>query len=160
MSEFVGVNTAELAGQALDWAVAEAQEIKNKLVIDDGFGGKCVLIVNDGRRKPLGSGARYSKVEITLSWFGLVKTTREILLGWAFEPTLCWANLREHLVSLTAPQADGGLWTAHIAGVSMSGNDIGPAVCRAIVAAKLGGMVLVPKELVGGEQWCTDKQQR
>lgn len=152
MSGFVEVKTCELTGAALDWAMADAEGLRNKLVIDDEFGGRVVLIVNDGRRKPLSAGDRYSKTRITWSWFGLVREVREIVLGWVYEPTRCWANLREYLVSLTAPQADGGLWTAHIAGVSMSGNDIGLAVCRAIVAAKLGGMVLVPKELVGGSQ--------
>lgn len=148
MSEFVEVRAAELVGLALDWAMADAEGLKNKLVVDDGIGGKVVLIVNDGQRKPLSAGRRYSKLETTWRWFGLVKETREIVLGWAYEPTLCWANLREYLVSLTAPQAEGEEWTAHIAGVSMRGDDIGPAVCRAIVAAKLGDVVLVPKELI------------
>lgn len=148
MSEFVGVKTAELDGPALDWAMADAEWLKNKRVVDDSIGGKVVLIVNDGQRKPLSAGRRYSKLETTWRWFGLVKETREIVLGWAYEPTLCWANMREYLVSLTAPQAEGEEWTAHIAGVSMRGDDIGPAVCRAIVAAKLGDVVLVPKELI------------
>lgn len=148
MSYFVEVKTSELVGSALDWAMADAEGLKNKRVVDDSLGGKVVLIVNDGQRKPLSAGRRYSKVEITWSWFGLVKETREIVLGWLYEPTLCWANLREYLVSLTAPQAEGEEWTAHIAGVSMRGDDIGPAVCRAIVAAKLGYVAQVPEELV------------
>ena len=150
MSDFVEVNTAELDGPALDWAMADAEGLKNKRVVDDGIGGKVVLIVNDGQRKPLSAGRRYSKLEATWRWFGLVKETREIVLGWAYEPTLCWANLREYLVSLTAPQDEGEEWTAHIAGVSMRGDDIGPAVCRAIVAANLGDVVQVPKELING----------
>lgn len=149
MSQFVEVKTAELVGPALDWAMAEAEGFKNKRVIDDGLDGKVVLIVNDGQRKPLSSGRRYSKVETTCSWFGLVKDTREIVLGWAYEPTLCWANLREYRVSLTAPQAEGEEWIAHLKGVSMRGDDIGPAICRAIVAAKLGDVVQVPVELAG-----------
>jgi len=149
MSEFVEVKTSELVGPALDWAMAEAEGLKHKRVADDLFGGKVVLIVNDGQRKPLSAGKRYSKVETTWSWFGLVKETREIVLGWAYEPTLCWANLREYLVSLTAPQAEGEEWIAHLKGVSMRGDDIGPAVCRAIVAAKLGDVVQVPAVLVG-----------
>ena len=148
MSDFVEVKTAELVCQALDWAMADAEGLKNKRVVDDILGGKVVLIVNDGQRKPLSAGKRYSKVETTWSWFGLVKEAREIVLGWEYEPTLCWANLREYLVSLTAPQAEGEQWTAHIAGVSMRGDDIGPAICRAIVAAKLGDTVRVPKELI------------
>jgi len=149
VSQFVEVKTAELVGPALDWAMADAEGLKNKRVVDNSLGGKVVLIVNDGQRKPLSSGRRYSKVETTWGWFGLVKEMREIVLGWAYEPTLCWANLREYLVSLTAPQAEGEEWTAHISGVSMRGDDIGPAVCRAIVAAKLGDVVKVPVELVG-----------
>ena len=149
MSQFVEVKTAELVGPALDWAMADAEGLKNKRVVDYSPGGKFVLIVNDGQRKPLSASKRYSKVKTTWSWFGLVKETREIVLGWAYEPTLCWANLREYLVSLTAPQAEGEEWTAHIAGVSMRGDDIGPAVCRAIVAAKLGDVVQVPVELAG-----------
>ena len=148
MSQFVEVKTAELVGPALDWAMADAEGLKNKRVADDRLGDKVVLIVNDGQRKPLSASARYSNVVITWSWFGLVKDTREIVLGWAYEPTLCWANLREYLVSLTAPQAEGEEWTAHIAGVSMRGDDIGPAVCRAIVTAKLGDVVQIPVELV------------
>lgn len=148
MSQFIEVKTAELIGLSLDWAMAEAEGFKHKQVVDDSLGGKVVLIVNDGQRKPLSAGKRYSRVETTWSWFGLVKETREIVLGWAYEPTLCWANLRKYLVSLTAPQAEGEEWTAHIAGVSMRGDDIGPAICRAIVAAKLGDMVLVPEEIV------------
>ena len=149
MSKFVEVKTAELAGPALDWAMADAEGLKNKRVVDDSLGGKVVLIVNDGQRKPLSASKRYFKVETTWSWFGLVKDTREIVLGWAYEPTLCWANLREYLVSLTAPQAEGEEWIAHLKGVSMRGDDIGPAVCRAIVAAKLGDVVQVPVELAG-----------
>lgn len=149
MSQFVEVKTADLVVPALDWAMADAEGLKNKRVVDDRLGGKVVLIVNDGQRKPLSASKRYSKVKTTWSWFGLVKETREIVLGWAYEPTLCWANLREYRVSLTAPQAEGEEWTAHIAGVSMRGDDIGPAVCRAIVAAKLGDVVQVPAELAG-----------
>ena len=148
MSQFVEVKTAELVGPALDSAMADAEGLKNKLVVDGILGGKVVLIVNDGRRKPLSAGRRYSKVTTTWSWFGLVRETREIVLGWEYEPTLCWANLREYLVSLTAPQTEGEEWTAHLNGASMSGDDIGPAVCRAIVAAKLGDVALVPKELI------------
>ena len=107
MSQFVEVKTAELVGPALDWAMADAEGLKNKRVVDDRLGDKVVLIVNDKQRKPLSASARYSKVETTWSWFGLVKDTREIVLGWEYEPTLCWANLREYLVSLTAPQAEG-----------------------------------------------------
>lgn len=33
--------------------------------------------------------------------------------------------------------------------LAMRGDDIGPAVCRAIVAAKLGDVVQVPVELAG-----------
>lgn len=149
MSEFVEVKTAELAGPALDWAMADAEGLKNKRVVDDGLGGRVVLIVNDGQRKPLSAGRRYSKIESTWSWFGLVKETREIVLGWVYEPTLCWANLREYRVSLMAPQTEGEEWAARLNGVSMRGDDIGPAVCRTIVAAKLGGVVQVPAELVG-----------
>ena len=148
MSEFVEVKTAELVGPALDWAMADAEGLKNKRVVDDSLGGKAVLIANDGQRKPLSAGRRYSKVTTTWSWFGLVRKTREIVLGWAYEPTLCWANLREYLVSLTAPQTEGEEWTAHLNGVSMRGDDIGPAVCRAIIASKLGYVVQVPKELI------------
>ena len=149
MSEFVEVKTSELVGPALDWAMADAEGLKNKRVVDYSPGGKVVLIVNDGQRKPLSASKRYSKVKTTCSWFGLVKETREIVLGWAYEPTLCWANLREYRVSLTAPQAEGEEWIAHLKGVSMRGDDIGPAICRAIVAAKLGDVVKVPAELVG-----------
>lgn len=149
MSKFVEVKTAELTGPALDWAMADAEGLKNKRVVDDSLGDKVVLIVNDGQRKPLSAGRRYSKVTTTWSWFGLVKKTREIVLGWEYAPTLCWANLREYRVSLMAPQTEGEEWTAHLNGVSMRGDDIGPAVCRGIVAAKLGDVVQVPAELVG-----------
>jgi len=50
-----------------------------------------------------------------------------------------------------APQTEGEEWAARLNGVSMRGDDIGPAVCRAIVAAKLGDVVQVPAELVGVE---------
>lgn len=146
--QYVEVKVDELTGLSLDWAMADAEGLKNKRVVDDSLGGKVVLIVNDGQRKPLSAGRRYSKIEATWSWFGLVKETREIVLGWVYEPTLCWANLREYRVSLTAPKTEDGKWTAHLHGVSMTGDDIGPAVCRAIVAAKLGDVVSVPSELM------------
>lgn len=149
MSGFVEVKTDELTGLALDWAMSDAEGLKNKRIVDDEFCDKRVLIINHGQRKPLSAGRRYTSVETTLSWFGLVKETREILIGWEYEPTQCWANLREYKVSLTAPKHEGEEWAAHIDGISMSGNDIGPAVCRAIVAAKLGGVVMVPADLVG-----------
>ena len=145
----VELKTADLKDVALDFAMAEAEGIKY-IVADDSERGKVVVIVNDGQRKPICAGDRYSKVETTFSWFGLVRETRELLLGWAYEPTLCWANIRKYRVSLTAPRTEGEEWTAHLDGVSMPGEDIGPAVCRAIVAAKLGEVVQVPIDLAGG----------
>lgn len=142
------IKTSELSGAALDWAMAEAEGLERKQVVEDYLGGKVVLIVNNEQRKPLSAGERYSKIVTTWSWFGLVRKTREVVLGWAYEPTMCWANLREYRVSLTAPQREGDPWCAHLGGTTMLGENIGVIVCRAIVAAKLGDEVEVPDELL------------
>lgn len=56
MSQFVEVKTAELVGPALDWAMGEAEWLKHKRVANDLSGGKVVLILNEGQRKPLSAG--------------------------------------------------------------------------------------------------------
>lgn len=139
-NQFVEVKTAELIGPALDWAVAEA-----------------LISLGEMTRDPEAIGITYIQGEYE---FGPgVKTNRNNKDGSPFITHGCgskfnpsrdwyhggplwdeWATSMEHY--------DG--WLVSVVGGDAQGPTKLIALCRAIVAAKLGDVVQVPANLLGG----------
>lgn len=129
----IEVKTAELEGAALDWAVAKA-EGHEPLVVPTGraeYSVGVILAMDDG---PKGFACRYST---EWSQLGPLIEKHAIVIG-------------------NHPSGDedrpGEFWgSAHcfVGGTSFdTWKGIKVAACRAIVAAKLGGTVRVPADLV------------
>lgn len=125
MSNFVEVKTAELTGPALDWAVAKATgETLGGESIQDGYILVGLGVDGDLQRK--------------------------------FSPSTEWSQggpLRDSYDVGIEPGTPNGPPYAYVPGRDLEGS-FGEtaliALCRAIVAAKLGDVVQVPKELIGG----------
>lgn len=118
----VEVKTAELVGQALDWAVGQTEEFKV------------------GIAKLSGS-----------LWVRIEEQPR---YGHHYKPSTDWAQggpLRDKYDVGIEPGVADGLCYAYVPGRELDGS-FGEtaliALCRAIVAAKLGDVVQVPAELV------------
>lgn len=122
MTGLIEVETSALAGAALDWAVAQVEGIE--LAIAEPH---------------YGTGWRVYRPES----------------GGKYSPSTDWAVggllLVKHQVNLHSPQHSDDCWAAW---VTIRGNDYCHggyqallAVCRVIVATKLGNTVQVPKEL-------------
>lgn len=130
MTDLIEVKTADLVGAPLDWAVAMAegykQDTENHLTIISPRGV-------------------FTSVSI-----------RGAAEGFGFRPSTNWDQggplIEKHMVSLHCPQHDGDFWAAWITDndkdVAQGAEQALPAACRAIVAAKLGDTVQVPKELM------------
>lgn len=132
MSEFVEVKTSELVGAGLDWAVAQVESIE------------------------------YHHKYVGKEWaFKVIDQTNLHLIKSNFSPSTDWAQggpLRdEYRVALFNANGHGVVavfdhdneWLD----IEASAADaMGPtaliALCRAIVAAKMGDVVRVPKELI------------
>lgn len=124
MEELIEVKTAELSGAALDWAVGIAEE--EKMFASACLAGPCARrLCADG-------------------------DTRDY-----YSPSTCWSQggplISEHGVSVDF-RPHSKRWDAYC--MSWINDCETPliAACRAIVAAKLGDSVMVPRELVGGEK--------
>lgn len=121
MTEFVEVNTRELSGSALDWAVAKAAD--EQVTVMPGMEWKSQLVWTAG------SFNRYSP---TTDWSQCGPLIAKIKIG--FGPAL-------------------GGWVAHPHRPNaptewLTADEPLVAICRAIVADKLGMVVSVPKELM------------
>ncbi|NIL19711.1 phage protein NinX family protein [Pseudomonas sp. AN3A02] len=121
MTEFVEVNTGDLSGAALDWAVAKAAG--EKVTVMPGMAWKTHHVWTAGSFKLYSPTTDWSQagpvIEKIKIGFGPVRS------GWVAHPhrpnaPTEWLNAGEPLV----------------------------AICRAIVADKLGMSVRVPKELM------------
>ena len=148
MNDFVEVKTPDLIGDALDWAVAKAQDWRLSHVEEwqnaqDGWGrdipgAKEVLVKSawkfwhdsDGALVHLPRNHRVRSID--------------------YKPSIDWGQcglLIDSNVVIISKQEEGKWW-------SHSGNNLGEghtaliAVCRAIVASKLGDKVDIPAELV------------
>lgn len=151
MSQFVEVKTAELSGPALDWAVAKAtgwQLIPVPRDVDGAHSGEVIAppdLGDDFRFPPRGKiGPCYFLQKWSTDWAQggpLIDKYKP----WISPP-----------VNDPDPEQPYG-WDAEIydeAGFDVIGRAIGCpsnliAICRAIVAAKLGDVVQVPAELIG-----------
>lgn len=122
MNGFTEVKTAELTGAALDWAVAVADEEEHPQV----YSG--VIYVNGPKKNAL---------------------------AMEYCPSTNWAQggpLRDKYDVGIEPGVPDGLPYAYVPGRDLDGSHGETALialCRAIVAAKMGDVVEVPVELVG-----------
>lgn len=132
MTDMIEVKTADLAGEALGWAVGKAEGLELELAGPSGYitfyrvfyrrGGKTSWVFerfNPWENWALG-GPLIDRLRIGLSAPPAIDLNNEI--GWQARP-------------------DDGMTFWH------SGTTALIATCRAIVAAKLGDTVQVPKEL-------------
>lgn len=130
MTAMIEVKTADLIGPALDWAVAQIERIPTHKFREKTFALFGSLAI------PLGDAEN------------------------GYSPSTCWhcggpliekyATKLEHWPTETTPNKSN-------ARIAIAGSvywESGPsplaAVCRAIVRAKLGDVISVPAELVGG----------
>jgi hypothetical protein len=141
------LNTADLTGKALDWAVAKALGLPMEL---DPMGF--------GHGAPNSSEAGWWVWENAAGPAG----TRYQLIGRDFSPSTLWAQGGPFIgilgMSLTAPSAgnDGrgtitriAYWTAEVEGlIRMTGMTELVSICRLFVYARLGPKVEVPAELL------------
>ncbi|MNJ59521.1 hypothetical protein D3C77_552090 [compost metagenome] len=126
MTDLIEVKTADLFGEALNWSVAIAMD-QNPSVVPAQYGVPARVFVQKEGMSPV----RYRP---TVDWLE------------------CGPLIDKHNISLHCPQFVGDVWAAWITG---GGNDIAQggdtalqATCRTIVAAKVGLLVQVPKELL------------
>lgn len=136
MSEFVEVNTAELAGQALNWAVAKAEGMTAHVAIDGNIYASAACWIRNRRFCAPGA----SEV---------------------FKPSTDWTHggplLDKYDIALNGGLADGErviyATLMAVADNSQFATAAGPtrliAICRAVAGSKLGYVVQVPVELVG-----------
>lgn len=139
MSEFVEVKTAELTGPALDWAVAVVE-------------GESVVIHSPNQRRfDVRGGIHCSSDGCTIGPRSSFGDTED------WSPSTDWAQggpmLEKYSWALPyrtiARHHLGKFEACTESGKSCNGDTPLIAACRAIVAAKLGGVVQVPAELVG-----------
>ena len=120
MSEFVEVKTAELVGPALDWAVAQTE------------------------------GVAYNAKYLVQTKCNMAGHIQSVKYTANYLPSTDWAQggplLDKYCSALN--KSDTGWW-AHAGDRLGEGGTALVTLCRAIVAAKLGGVVQVPAELVG-----------
>ncbi|QKK95750.1 DUF2591 domain-containing protein [Pseudomonas sp. 13159349] len=130
MTDLIEVKTADLAGEALGWAVGKAEGLDLQLA-PPGYNGV-----------PWRVFARYQGQAIE-------HTKR-------FNPWEDWSLggplLEKRMVSLHCPQSTDDIWAGWVitdkGEFCQAGDSALIAACRAIVAAKLGDTVQVPKELM------------
>lgn len=129
MTDLIEVKTADLAGHALDWAVAQAEGLEVFLV-----------------------GPEYS-----VPWRVFWKKRGEVLVrDVLYNPHENWVlagpMIEKHMVSMHCPQSTDDVWAAWAitdkGEFCQAGNTALVAACRAIAAAKIGDTVQVPKELI------------
>ncbi|AXQ48937.1 MULTISPECIES: DUF2591 domain-containing protein [Pseudomonas] len=130
MTDLIEVKTADLAGEALGWAIGKAEGLDLQLA-PPGYNGV-----------PWRVFARYQGEAI-------VHTKR-------FNPWEDWAVggplIEKRMVSLHCPQSTDDVWAGWVitdkGEFCQAGDSALIAASRAIVAAKLGDTVQVPKELM------------
>lgn len=142
MSQCVEVKTAELVGQALDWAVAKA------------LGYECGRL--PGKDRTFGCNAPNGLQYVIGRLYGALII--EEIKARFFRPSTDWAQggplIDKYNIWLSGPIGGRKDWSAAI-DMSTDGSrgpDALTALCRAIAAAKLGGVVQIPAELVGREE--------
>lgn len=129
MTDLIEVKTADLTGHALDWAVAQAEGLE-------------VFLVGPQYNVPWR--VFWKKRGQALQWDVLYNPHQDWALGGLL--------IEKNMVSLHCPQSTDDVWAAWV--ITDKGEFCQPgdtalvAACRAIVSAKLGDTVQVPKELM------------
>jgi hypothetical protein len=129
MTDLIEVKTADLAGEALGWAVGKAE-------------GLDVLLAPPIYGNPWRVFVRYTG-EVTI---------REV----RYNPWDDWALggplIEKHMVSMHCPQSTDDVWAGWVitdkGEFCQAGDSALIAACRAIVATKLSDTVQVPQELI------------
>lgn len=124
MSEMIEVKTSELAGSALDWAVAKVEGKK----YDPTF-----MAISGHHQPGVWSTKYHANYRPSTRW------------------DECGDLIGKHLVIITYHNAPDRtpLATTHATHPAFeSGQTVLEAICRAVVAAKIGDTVQVPKELM------------
>lgn len=130
MTDLIEVKTSDLAGEALAWAVAKADGLEPRLEAPHYGNGWRVF------RPSLfpASGSRSERYDPHKNW------------------ALSGPLIRKNGISLHSPQHPDDCWAAwaKIDGkeIVMPGDTEIIAACRVVVAAKLGSLIQVPKELM------------
>ncbi|WP_449432298.1 phage protein NinX family protein [Pseudomonas putida] len=127
MTDLIEVQTAELAGEALGWAVGIAEGLDLQLA-EPGYNGVPWRVFARYRATVTERTERYTPHEDWLLGGPLICKYR---IGFALYPDAYFA-----CIGLNYEAGDG------------SGSTHLTAACRAIVSAKLGDTVQVPKELM------------
>lgn len=130
MTYLIVVKTADLAGEALGWAVGKAEGLDVYLE-PPGYNGVPWRVFARYQGEAIVHTKRYNSRE-----------------DWALGGPL----IEKHMVSLHCPQSTDDVWAAWVitdkGEFCQAGDTALVAACRAIVAAKLGDTVQVPKELM------------
>lgn len=127
------IKTSELSGVALDWAVAQIDEVKTIMLAPKKDEPKKPFALFGSIALPVGGDAENG-----------------------YSPSTCWhcggPLIESRMVSLHCPQSADDIWAGWVItdkGEFCQGGDTALiAACRAIVAAKLGDEVDVPEGLV------------
>ncbi|HEN8714028.1 TPA: DUF2591 domain-containing protein [Pseudomonas putida] len=129
MTDLIEVKTAALVGEALGWAVGKAEGLNLELVPPQYGNPWRVFARYQGQA--IEHTKRYNPWE-----------------DWALGGPL----IEEHMVSLHCPQSTDDVWAGWVitdqGEYCQAGNNALIAASRAIVAAKLGDNIQVPKELI------------
>ncbi|MCE1033154.1 DUF2591 domain-containing protein [Pseudomonas asiatica] len=130
MTDLIEVKTADLTGEALGWAVGKAEGLDLQLA-PPSYNGVPWRVFARYQGQAIEHTKRYNPWE-----------------DWALGGPL----IEKHMVSLHCPQSTDDVWAGWVItdkGEFCQAGDSAPiAACRAIVAAKLGDTVQVPKELM------------
>ncbi|EKT4479052.1 DUF2591 domain-containing protein [Pseudomonas putida] len=129
MTDLIEVKTADLAGEALGWVLGKAE-------------GLDVFLAPPQYGSPWRVFARYS--------YTVTEHTKR------YNPWEDWALggplIERHMVSLHCPQSTDDVWAGWVitdkGEFCQAGGNALIAACHAIISAKLGDTVQVPKELI------------
>ncbi|WP_217190611.1 DUF2591 domain-containing protein [Pseudomonas shirazica] len=129
MTDLIEVRVSNLVGESLGWAVGKAEGLDVYLE-PPGYNGVPWRVFARFQGEAIAHTKRYNPWE---DW------------------TLGGPMIEKHMVSLHCPQSTDDVWAGWVItdkGEFCQAGDSAPiAACRAIVSAKLGDTVQVPKEL-------------
>ncbi|WDH24077.1 phage protein NinX family protein [Pseudomonas chlororaphis] len=131
MTEMIEVKTVDLAGPALDWAVAQVDGVKTIML----------SVKSQQAKKPF---ALFGSIALSVGGDDHS----------SYAPSTCWhcggPLIDKHIGNLYRDYTTEQVPTALINGTAegAAGPSYLVAACRAIVAAKLGEVVSIPKELM------------
>jgi hypothetical protein len=144
MSQMIEVKTADLIGSALDWAVAKADG-KDATLWDVCCGNG----VSNGNPNEPPECCCNPDIEVFVGLFGYSPSTDWSVGGPLISKHLLCFEVSHEDVILALVCDENGMFVRES---FSTGETHLIAACRAIVAAKLGDVVSVPAELVGGEK--------